>query len=86
MLPEVEVWRPNHWTARESPEPNVKRESGELLGGPAVRTWCFHCCGQGSILGRGAEILHTSWHLPNLKKIIREDLALAKHFNYYHLA
>ena len=83
MLPEVEVWRPNYWTARESPEPKVKRESGEL-GGPVVRTCCFHCCGQGSILGWGAEILHTLWHLQIKKK--KEDLALAKHFNYYRLA
>ena len=65
MLPEVEVWSPNHWAAREFPEPNVKGESEGFLGGPVVRTWCFHCCGQGSILGREALILHILWHLPN---------------------
>ena len=29
---------------------------GEFPGGPAVRTWHFHCCGLGSIPGQGTRI------------------------------
>ena len=28
----------------------------EFPGGPMVRTWRFHCCGTGSIPGRGTKI------------------------------
>ena len=28
----------------------------EFPGCPVVRTWCFHCCGPGSIPGRGTKI------------------------------
>lgn len=31
---------------------------GELLGGPGVRIWCFHCFRPGSIPGLGTEIPH----------------------------
>ena len=32
-----------------------KKLTRELPGGPVVRTWCFHCCGLGSIPGWGAK-------------------------------
>ena len=36
---------------------------GEFPGDPVVRTWCFHCCGPGSIPGPGTKIpaSHAGW-------------------------
>ena len=34
----------------------------ELPGGPAVRTWCFHCHGPGSIPGQGTKIPEAVWY------------------------
>ena len=33
----------------------------EFHGGPGVRTWHFHCCGQGSIPGWGTKIPQAAW-------------------------
>ena len=35
----------------------IKRPYWEFPGGPVVRTWCFYCCGPGSIPGQGTKIL-----------------------------
>ena len=32
----------------------------KFCGSLVVKFWCFHCCGPGSILGLGTEILHQS--------------------------
>ena len=36
--------------------------SEDFSGGLLVRTWCFHCCGPGSIHGWGTEILQAAQH------------------------
>ena len=33
-----------------------KKVAREFPGGPVVRTWHFHCCGPGSMLGQGTKI------------------------------
>ena len=42
----------------------------EFPGGPVVRTWCFHCCGLGSMPGQGTEILQATWHGQKKKEVI----------------
>ena len=41
----------------------------ELLGGPVVRTWCFHCQGPGLIFGWGTKIPQAIWHCQ--KKVMK---------------
>ena len=35
-----------------------KKKKGEFPSGLVVMTWCFHCCGPGSIPGLGTKISH----------------------------
>ena len=41
---------------------SIKNCHREFPGGPVVRTQCFHCCGLGSIPGRGTKIPQDVWH------------------------
>ena len=89
---------PLHWKAKSqpldrwgSPEANVKRRFGEFPGGLLVRIQCYDCRGLGSILGQGTKIPQATRHGQKKKQqknffFFKEDLALAKHFNYCHLA
>ena len=55
--------------APSTPFPSgVVSEKATLVGklrefpcGPVVRTWCFHCCGLGSIPCQGTNILQVTW-------------------------
>ena len=34
---------------------SIDKNIGEFLGGPVIRTWCFHCGDLGSIPGQGTK-------------------------------
>ena len=46
-------------------------EAEGFPGGPVVKTPCFHCCGPGSIPGRGTKILQASRSSQKNKIIIK---------------
>ena len=45
-----------------------KKNCGKFPGGPMIRTWCFHCCGPGSIPGQGTKILQAAQSGQNKQK------------------
>ena len=56
----------------KSISPRPKHLYWEFPGGPVVRTWRFHCRGQGSIPGWGTKIppVHKAWPKKKKRKVI----------------
>ena len=51
-----------------NPVRSAIKKSWEFIGGPVVRTWCFHCYGPGLIPGQETKIPQAAWHGQTLIK------------------
>ena len=72
------------WRTRYSQSQRIRsqikfelKRKREFPDGPVVqwfRTWCFHCCGLGSIPGWATKILQAVWHSWKKRKKVKKKI------------